>query len=371
MNEQFQQAIATIMNLLGQSKIELSNEGGALEMFLDRALEYLAASDRIRSVAEQKAYILSRLVPAERASKGKFSFVLEHNIDPQKGSTIPTIQISGTDGNYHALIIKRQDLPLRGHAEQNTLQIAGSIYQIGVATDRIRANVDLAKEFPSLDSLKKGCQLEGRPIIYFLGAARRFPDGGEQASLIEGQIQAVNDIFETLDSAFGDNVIIGTGGWAGTNEGSLGIPRIGYLHAVSTNQLILTTMPRVGAYDRHENPTLEVFCGQEWGDDSSVLAATCDAAFVFRPHGTWTQIEVENLLAQNKPFVVIDDPKNSQLRPDENKKRVKTQRGNFHVYRHPRAAANDLLRKLGEAGFIYSRRPSRRPAALFAGSAPE
>ena len=371
MNEQFKQTIATIMNLLGQSNIELPNEGGALETFLDRAFEYLAVSDRINTVAEQRAYILSRLIPAEKASKGKFSFVLEHNIDPQKGSTIPTIQISGTNGSYHALIIKKQNAPLKGYECQQTLQIVGQTYQVGFATDRIRVDVDLAKEFPSLDSLKKGCRLEGRPIIYFLGAARRSADGGEQASVINGQIKAVNAIFETLDAAFGDNVIIGTGGWAGTKEGSLGIPRIGYLHAVSTNQLILTTMPRVGAYDRHENPTLEVFCGQEWGDDSAVLAATCDAAFVFRPHGTWTQIEVENLLVQNKPFVMIDDPQNSQLKPDENKKRVVTQKGDFFVYRHPRAAANDLLRKLGEAGFIYSRRPSRRPAALLAESAPE
>ncbi len=366
MNEQFKPAIATIMNLLGQSNIELPNEGGALETFLDRALEYLAASHAIGSVAEQKAYILSRLVPAEKASKGKFSFVLEHNIDPQKGSTVPTIQVSGTSGNYHALIIKRQDTLLKGYKCQQQLKIAGNLCQVGFATSRIRADVDLAREFPTLDSLKKGCRMEGRPIIYFLGAARRFPDGGEQASAIKGQVKAVNAIFDTLESAFGNNVIIGTGGWAGTKEGSLGIPRIGYLHAVSTNQLILTTMPRVGAYDRHENPTLEVFCGQEWGDDSAVLAATCDAAFVFRPHGTWTQIEVENLLAQDKPFVVIDDPKNSQLRSDENKKRISTQGGDYFVYRHPKTAANDLLRKLSEAGFIYSRRPSRRPAALLA-----
>lgn len=348
-----------LLEFLRQHKIELPTGTKALENFIDQALKYLSASDTIKSFAEQKAIITGQLVPAEKAAKGSFSFVLEHNLDADKGPAAPTIQVSGTSGNFHALVIKCQNEPLDGYEHQRPLTIFGKQYQIGLATDRIRAHVDLAAEFPTLHTLKTGCKAEGRPILYFLGAARQFPNAeSPRASVVKRQTKAINTVFSVIEDCFGENAVIGTGGWAGTKEGSLGVPRIGYLHAVTTNRLILTTMPRVGAYDRHENPTLEVFCGQEWGDDSAVLAAACDAAFIFSPYGTWTQIEVENLLSQKKPFVVIDDPAHSQLDEGERRKKVETQRGSYYVYASAEDAAKDLLQELHKAGFKCSRRPS-------------
>ncbi len=353
-----------ILDFLRRNKTELPTESVALDNFIDQALRYLSASDTIKSIAAQKAHVTGQLMPAEKAACGSFSFVLEHNVDHDKGPTAPTIQVSGTSGNFHALIIKQQSVPLDGYEYQQPITLFGRQYQMGLATGRIRSDVDLAQEFPALHTLKVGCQAERRPIIYFLGAARQFPNAERQsARVVANQTKAINTIFSAIEDSFGDNVVIGTGGWAGTKEGSLGVPRIGYLHAVSTNRLILTTMPHVGAYDRHENPTLEVFCGEEWGDDSAILAAACDAAFVFSPYGTWTQIEVENLLAQNKPFVVIDDPKNALLQPTERKRQVDVQRGTYFVYRNADDAANDLLQKLNEAGFISNRRPSSASAS--------
>lgn len=355
---------ATILDFLRHHKTELPTESQALDNFLDQALNYLSASETIKSFAAQKAHITGQLVPAEKAGYGSFSFVLEHNLDRDKGPTAPTIQVSGTSGNFHALIIKQQDAPLDGYEYQKSLTLFGRPFQIGLATGRIRSDVNLAEEFPALHALKMGCQAESRPIIYFLGAARQFPNAERQsASVVANQTKSINTIFSAIECSFGDNVVIGTGGWAGTKEGSLGVPRIGYLHAVSTNRLILTTMPAVGAYDRHENPTLEVFCGEEWGDDSAILAAACDAAFVFSPYGTWTQIEVENLLAQNKPFVVIDDPQKALLSPEETVRQINVQRGSYAVYRNAEDAAKDLLQKLNEAGFISGRRPACAPTS--------
>ena len=361
MEKQAAQAKAAILAFIKGHGAELPAESSALSDFIDQAIHYLAVSETLESFAAQKAIITGQLVPAEKAAQGEFSFVLEHNLDPAKGPTAPTLQISGTDGNFHALIIKRQNDPLEGYERQQPLQILGRGYQIGLAINRVRSSVDLAAEFPVLHTLKAGCRSEGKPILYFLGSVRQFPNvANSNASAIESRAKAIEAVFSVIGNCLGDNVVIGTGGWAGTQEGSLGVPRISYLHATSAKQRILTTMPHVGAYDRHENPTFEVFCGQEWGDDSATLAAACDAAFVFSPYGTWTRIEVENLLAQKKPFVVIDDPAKRQLSSGEMKREVAVGRGCYSIYADPEDAARDLLQKIGKAELAVSR-PS--PAA--------
>ncbi|MGB9151709.1 MAG: hypothetical protein WCD70_01330, partial [Alphaproteobacteria bacterium] len=175
------------------------------------------------------------------------------------------------------------------------------------------------------------------------------------------QTKAVDSIFSVIEDRLGDKVMIGMGGWAGAEEGSFGIPRISYLNAVTKRQPILATLPQSGILNRHESPTFEVFCGQEWGDDSAVLAAACDAAFVFSPYGTWTRIEIENLLAQNKPFVVIDNPENPRLSPDEKRKEITVSRGSYFIYTDAEDAAHHLLQKLGELGFVLPQRSTTAP----------
>ncbi|MGB9152223.1 MAG: hypothetical protein WCD70_03950, partial [Alphaproteobacteria bacterium] len=140
MQSQKVQAKAAILAFIKGHAIELPADSPALSNFLDEALDYLSVSENLNSFAAQKAIITGQLIPAEKAALGGFSFVLEHNLDPVKGPTTPTIQVSGTQGNFHALIIKQQDAPLDGYARQQSLQIFGRSYQIGIAADRVRTS---------------------------------------------------------------------------------------------------------------------------------------------------------------------------------------------------------------------------------------
>lgn len=340
------------MDPLLTSRTHLDSEDPALKSLISRAIIYLSHAGDINSVAQQKEFLNHSLIPIEKASSGKYSFVLEHDISQPIDQVTPTIQISTTSGRFHALVIRRQDKPLEGYDASMSIDVDGVPLQVAIAKERVKSHVDLEREFPQLHHFRQECAASKTPIVYFLGGTRQFLDSSpERAAAILEQTRGLDQIFSQLERDFGNNIVIGTGGWAGTREKSLGIPRMGYLRARASGAMTLTTMPHTGKYDRHRHTSYEVFCGEEWGDDSAALAATCDAAVLFRPFGTWTNIELANLQAQDKLVAVVDNPRQPVLAAGENRRRILTEHGSYWLFAHTNDAAQFIIRGLQQRGF--------------------
>ena len=335
----------SIIHFLKENESELPIDEEAFQSFVRQAISYLSNIRDLSTPQLQRDFLRSNLLPLEVAGKGSFRFTLDHGSNAQRAKIYdPTIQITSTSGSFHAVIIKRSPNPLGKYEVQKTITSEVGTFQIGHVTNRLATNVNLRKEYPELYNFKQKCSSEGMPIIYMLGAARQFPLlSPKHAKAVEWQKDSLDRIFHISEARYGDKVVYGTGGWAGKIEGSMGVPRLGYLGAAKRNKIILTTMPHCGTYDRHENSTLEVFCGQEWGDDSPVLAKMCDGAFVFGSFGAWTRIEIQNLLIQKKPFVVLDNPEDTDLEFGEEVRKVETPRGYYYICRDIEDAANFLF----------------------------
>jgi hypothetical protein len=346
------QATRSILSFITQNDAELNQQNPALEALIHNAVHYLEHADQFNSIARQKVFLNEVLIPLEKATNGEYSFVLEHDISGGAGAGPPSVQISSSSGKFHALVIKRQAKPLEGYTVAQTLEVDGVPLQIAIAKDRVRSHVDLKKEFPDLHELKKECRDSATPVVYFLGSTRQFLESShEKAQEILAQTQGLDRIFGQLEEMFGNNIVIGTGGWAGTREKSFGIPRMGYLRARAAGALTLATMPHIGKYDRHQNNNYEVFCGDEWGDDSATLAAVCDAAVIFRPFGTWTNIELANLQAQHKLIAVVDNPKSRVLHDGEAQREITTEYGSYQLFGSAADAAQYIGKELQKRGF--------------------
>ena len=72
----------------------------------------------------------------------------------------------------------------------------------------------------------------------------------------------------------------------------------------------VTVMPSCGVHDRVPTPEEGMFfeVPGQWGDDSKYLVGLSTALIVFEPYGYWTNIEIANGLAQDKPVVIIANP---------------------------------------------------------------
>lgn len=139
----------------------------------------------------------------------------------------------------------------------------------------------------------------------------------------------VNKFFNYME----DNDVLFTttnGGWAGTQEESMGVPMMsnlmGVMHEYDTGCSFppITVMAKIGAFDRvrtraeayhggkigSDLPTINTYfeINGAWGDDSKYLAGLSTSLLVFQPFGYWTNIEIANGIAQGKPVVIIADP---------------------------------------------------------------
>lgn len=340
----------TIIDFLKQNQSELPVENKVFQSFVLQSVRYLSNVKNDKHSILQRDFLRSNLLPLEIAGKGIFKFTLDNGSDESKGFlSDPTIQITSTTGNFHALIIKISTRALDSYQKHKTIGTEVGVFQIGHVTNRLSVDIDLQVDYPELYAFKQKCIFQETPIIYILGAARQFPLLSEtHARAVTWQKQSLDIIFHRAEENYANNIVFATGGWAGKIEGSLGVPRLGYLHALKSNKVILTTMPHCGAYDRHEDSTLEVFCGQEWGDDSPVLAKMSDGAFIVGAFGAWTKIEIKNLLIQNKPFVIIDCPESPQLLPGENLRRIEEEKGSYYIFRDATRAAEFLFGTIKE-----------------------
>lgn len=347
-----------IIDFLERNNAELPTDDSVFQSFTRQAVSYLANTTNLNTPQMRLDFLRSSLLPLEIAGKGSFKFVLDHGSNTLKtNSYYPTIQITSTSGDFHAIVIKLSPSPLKGCQSQTTIISDVGVLQIGHVTNRIVNDINLQDDYPELYEFKQACTAKGIPIVYILGAARQFPLlSPKHANAVKWQKDLLDVIFHLSEEQYGDEIVFGTGGWAGRIEGSMGVPRLGYLGAAERNKITLTTMPHCGTYDRHENSTLEVFCGQEWGDDSPILAKMCDGAFVFGSSGTWTQIEIENMLIQKKPLVVLDNPEDPILNTDETLRKIITAKGEYFIWKNIENAANFLFESM--SSFSQSPRTS-------------
>ncbi len=304
-------AVARVIAFLRRTGSDLPVEDVNFRDFLIYSILYLLQHESYRSNHKRDAFLSDFLFPLEIAADGRFQFALDH----APGQTfVPTIQVTSTSPGFHGLVLQRSETALTSCCAHDTVPTAFGRLQIGQIKKRVATSVDLERLYPELYEFKQHCGEMGLPIVYFLGAARQFPcRNGSHARAVAWQRATLETVFAVSEARYGDGIVFGTGGWAGRIEGSLGVPRLAYLAAVERGRKLLTTIPQCGTYDMHEESTLEAICGEHWGDDSPVLAAMCDGAFVLGAHGTWTQIEIQNLARQNKPFVVLNPPPDDDL----------------------------------------------------------
>lgn len=295
-----------ILEFLTLLNSELPTNNAKFINFLERALFYLDRDDVLHG-SKSEFYLREELLTHEPADKELFQFTYDPGFKFDGYSEyFPTIQISANYGRHHALIIKKSKQPLSLQGGYNHyLELGGDIRACHIS-DRNLSSRDVQFRYPEIHRFKRKCMDQRIPIIYILGSARQFPASKRKisASCLTWQKRQIDMFLGWCSAHYERKVIIGTGGWSGVREGSLGVPSLGYSSAKKNGNHLVTTMPLCGVRDRHLDSDFEFICGNEWGEDSPVLAQICDGAFILSPYGVWTAIEVTNLRRKKKPFVI-------------------------------------------------------------------
>ncbi len=340
-----EEAVGRIIGFLSCTDSDLPIADRSFREFLVHSIVYILQHEAYSDGGRRQDFLSDFLFPLEIAAGGRFQFALDHAPWTESGqSHSPTIQVTSTSPGFHGLVLQRSDRPLASCCDHHAMETPFGTLQIGHIRNRVVDRVDLEHSHPELYTFKQWCLEHKVPIIYLLGSARQFPSSnGEHAKAVGWQKSALDRIFAVAEARYGDRIVFGTGGWAGRIEGSLGVPRLGYLAAIERGKKVLTTIPRCGSYDKHERSTLEAVCGEHWGDDSPVLATMCDGAFIFGTYGTWTKIEMQNLLKREKPFVVINAPDEAEPSSQRMRDRVTSGQGDYQVFGHADVAAHTLF----------------------------
>lgn len=106
-----------------------------------------------------------------------------------------------------------------------------------------------------------------------------------------------------------------TGGYSGLVKHEYGINQFGNTIAHDLNWRSIVVMPTSGLADIHPDAEAVSPIGLNWGDETAALVALTDFALVFyrssvedpaTSMGRWTQVEVEHLVAQEVPYLLID-----------------------------------------------------------------
>ena len=278
--------------------------------------------------------IIKPLLELEKlAAKGNSPWRVVIDIPSSKGNYIgyPSIQFCSAPPHYDRLIFS-----FKPHGVE--VKFDNTAIETNPDLKTIQSQFSPDGFNNSLSSLRKFYNEAGVERIAILGSARVFPyqkpdeplnSNNEWAQKYVSRVQTqLNHFLNAMEQS---NTLFTTvnGGWAGTQEQSMGMPMIsnliGAVHEVESGGGFapITVMPKVGAYDRvrtraesintnlDANPsTVNTYFEVDgvWGDDSKYLVGLSTALLVFEPFGFWTNIEIMNGLAQNKPVAIIVDP---------------------------------------------------------------
>lgn len=298
---------------------------------------------------------INPLLDCKKKSKGNkksWRIVVDMAVEGDTYSKDPMIQICSGEPSYHRFV----------------MTFAGDNVVTTVETECVVKEPDLSvissqgtKNPQTLAETKDFYDSAQIQRIAVLGSARVFahpdfidplaPEKGQKepdtnnlwAQEYTGRVQEeLNKFLDTMEEE-GSQFTTVNGGWAGVKENSTGIPLISNLvgavsdadHGYSLPPI--TIMPEVGAFDRvvtradayNTNPvaaneetqdyvTPDIYTYFEipggWGDDSKYLVGLSTGLVVFEPYGFWTNIEIANGVAQDKPVAIIADPAN--LKPN-------------------------------------------------------
>lgn len=181
-------------------------------------------------------------------------------------------------------------------------------------------------ELPSAIQQLGQVGVAGTLTLATLGWARKW--GGDELGRLQGMIYylkvkyAVTVLQQKLRQRHnlqgGQAEALGailTGGYSGLNKEEYGINQFGDRLAHERQWPSVVIMPTSGLADIHPDPDAVTSIGLNWGDETAALVAVTDIALVFyrssledpaTSMGRWTQVEVEHLVAQDVPHLLID-----------------------------------------------------------------
>ncbi len=295
-----------------------------------------------------------------KTSDRPWKFVLDFPSEAGRYSAPPTFQICSGAPDYQRIVMKFNPERMEVRFEFDCIDSNPDLSRI-----KGSENQDLAQTKRFLDRI----QVQRLAI---LGSARVFAHRAVSTEPTEKNKWAqkythhvqhqMNQVLDVMADC-GSNYLIVNGGWAGKLEGSTGVPLMSHLFGVIShkkgqlNLRPITVMPKCGAYDRVPTPLDGYYfeVEEEWGDDSKYLVGLSTSLIVFEPYGYWTNIEISNGVAQNKPVAIIADPeaitnaepnsKYFELKNgtasyfDESIKLPGGEVGHYRVYRNAGAAA--------------------------------
>jgi len=334
------------------------------------------------------------LLDCETASKGNeksWRIVIDMPVEGDTYSSDPTIQICSGEPSYHRYVMKFGE-----NGVETAVETACVVKEPDLSVLTAEHNEGNTQ---TLADVKDFFDAAGIQRVAILGSARVFahPDFVDPKEPAKGQVEpnknnvwaqkytnrVQNEINKLLDVMDKEETQFTTvnGGWAGVKENSTGIPLISNLVGAITdaNQEFslppVTIMPKVGAFDRvvtrsdacnstplpsveetvgHKTPEISTYFEVPggWGDDSKYLVGFSTGLVVFEPYGFWTNIEIANGAAQEKPVAIIADPENlepggkyyEQMKNGERFAEIKiplpgNAEGSYRVYRDAGEAA--------------------------------
>jgi hypothetical protein len=269
------------------------------------------------------------------------------------------------------LIIRRGALGLGGtHGIPYQVQAVDTTRGPVLIMRRRRSPRDVLTSPELISSIKAEMNAQGRPVLLVLGPARKkiFTDGKPYSPTSAKDVPGSRERNElyllmrlVLEGAIAEffeaqvQPAIAEGGWSGVIEGEFGAPLLGYQLAIAHDLVVFQIMPKDGEYNRNQQPTVHRIAGLAWGDDSPTLIAIGDAAIVFQPAGAWTDVEVDNLGASDKPiaFVWTDGNIGSD-------KRRSLYEAHFPMFRGARAERDEAFRLGRQVGRYLVDMLSRR-----------
>lgn len=392
--------------------------------YLEDNLVVLRSLNGQKSNAKNKEIIdefIKGLLAFESAAKSKkanWRFVVDFGVGADGSFNPPTIQFCSGAPSYNRYVVSVEP------GSQVKARLVTDCVESSPDLSKVRGGEGTLRS-PTLEQTKQFYDKAGVQRVAILGAARVFPynlrmEELQRSKILkeidhEGEVElarlmdeearggpeklkwpreytehAQRELNGFLDymASQGTPYTTVNGGWAGMKEGSMGMPMIssliGAVHSSEEGNFYppITVMPQGGSYDRvqtmadrvrgtsaaedHATATYFEVPGV-WGDDSKYLAGLSTSLLVFEPYGFWTNIEIANGVAQDKPVAIIADPKKlnephnwsqdgkyytSEIDLPGNKK------GEVRVYKHAEDAAEWMNQEFQKKYVIENRHSS-------------
>ncbi len=300
---------ATILDYLTQAEIAQINAD--IKAPLENTL---LSSSEIKMLDVAKGYLIDK-VTKDEAVKQLIASETETNKFALDGNQVQILRDVAND--YVRFGLQRET-------------VEGQQQVVAMGRPSAFVTYDLEKVAPKSNHLKKALNSHGIPVIAVLGKAR--------IGSTESILTAIKTGVAAMDSLFAQREISYlTGGYKGVNDNVYGYTRIGYERAKDLGTYSLVVMPEAGGADSHKDADAKDMVGMMWGDDTPALAGIADGAMMFAWYGSWSQIEIDTLLYQNKPIVIVNPYQQQDVETVEGKK------GSVTSYRDPKVAAKALL----------------------------